>query len=109
MTDDVTYEVPTMEQLQKFVERVGEQDPDLIDSDFYDYSEEINTKLLEMREGLALDDELREEFNALYEDWEAEGFPIPETDYDAEQEGGPRELATQKALHTASGLTPESE
>ena len=90
-TSEPTYEVPTKDQLLALAERVERADENLIEADFYDYSEEIAERLLAMREGLALTPELREELEELYEDWEDEGFPIPETDYDAEQEGGPVE------------------
>lgn len=89
MTDSI-YEVPTKDQLLAFAEKVVNEPDDLLESDFYDYSEDINVLLLELREGEELNDDVRGELKDLYDEWEAENFPVAEVDYDAIQEGGPK-------------------
>ncbi len=87
---DTDFEVPTKDQLLSFAEKVVAEPEDVLESEFYDYSEDINSFLLELREGEDLDDSARAELSELYDEWEADNFPVTEVDYDAIQEGGPK-------------------
>ena len=87
MTD---YEVPTKDQLLAFAEKVASDPEEILESEYYDYSEEINEVLLELRDGEDLTDDLRADLKDLYDEWEAENFPVAEVDEDAIQEGGPK-------------------
>jgi hypothetical protein len=87
---DTEYEVPTKDQLFAFAEKVVSDPDDILESEYYDYSEEINDVLLALRDGEDLDDGVRTELRDLYDEWEAENFPVAEADYDAVQEGGPK-------------------
>jgi len=84
------YEVPTKAHLLAFAEKIASEPEDLLESEYYDYSEDINELLLELREGDDLTDEVREELSDLYDEWESDGFPVAEEDEDAVQEGGPK-------------------
>lgn len=87
---DNEFEVPTKDQLLAFAEKVVDDPDEILESEYFDYSEDINELLLELRDGEALSDVIRKELRDLYDEWEAEDFPVPEVDYDAEQEGGPK-------------------
>lgn len=84
------YEVPTKERLLAFAEKVVSDPDEVLESEYYDYSEDINELLLELREGDDLTDDVREELSDLYDEWESDGFPVAEEDEDAIQEGGPK-------------------
>jgi hypothetical protein len=87
MSDD--YEVPTKAQLLAFAEKVAEDPDDLFDAEFTDYSEDINELLLELRDGEDLTDDIRRELSDLYDEWEAEDFPVA-VEEDSVDEGGPK-------------------
>ena len=96
MTEE--YDVPTKDQMLSFAERIGsDAGDDLLEFEFHQYSEEINDLLLEMREGMKYSEDIKEELSDLYDDWKSQGFPIEEVDYDALQEGGPREKSQSDA------------
>lgn len=84
------YEVPTKDQLLAFAEKVVSDPDEILESEYYDYSEDINELLLELRDGEDLSDVIRTELKDLYDEWEAENFPVAEVDEDAVQEGGPK-------------------
>ncbi len=87
MTD---IEVPTKTQLLAFAEKVVSDPDEILESEYYDYSEDINELLLELRDGEDLSDVIRTELGDLYDEWEAEDFPVAEVDEDAVDEGGPK-------------------
>jgi|SRR6478736_1005601 hypothetical protein len=100
------YEVPDLEALLKRAEQADAGDELLEDQDFRDFSPEINRVLLQIREGLPLDDEVRSELEKLFGDWESEGFPIEDEDYEASQEGSPRDFAKDEVDER---LSPEED
>lgn len=84
------YEVPTKDDLLAFAEKVVSDPDEILESEYFDYSEDINELLLELRDGEELSDVIRKELKDLYDEWEAENFPVAEVDEDAIQEGGPK-------------------
>lgn len=81
--------VPSLDQLLSLAEMINSSDEDLLEADFHDYSSDINEQLLAIREGEELTPEISKRLEELYEDWEEEGFPVDEVDYDALHEGDP--------------------
>ena len=84
------YEVPTKDDLLAFAEKVASEPDEILESEYFDYSEEINELLQALRDGEELTDDVRGELEDLYDDWEADNFPVAEYDEDAIQEGGPK-------------------
>ncbi|WNN94995.1 hypothetical protein SEA_MAGRITTE_18 [Microbacterium phage Magritte] len=84
------YEIPTKEQLLAFAEKVVSDPDEILESEYFDYSEDINELLLELRDGEALSDVIRKELTDLYDEWEAEDFPVAVDDEDEIREGGPK-------------------